>query len=276
MGWGTYSDITRHLKAAIGIVDAQVLRRPVGADLATDILVIESILYHIFHVSTGLWSDTRGPDFDFDLDFWIRAESRLDQESLVPGEARSCNSPVLGVPVSLMRLALLLRQQCQQSFVVDLDHIQSMENEAAVWERTLLRDSDAGATSAELIDHQKDLCRDASSLYAIIVSLLLTQIPRKEPGPPREVPSCDWRIQRALAIVTKYASDDGWAKCFIGNWPTYTLGFFMSRPQDREVIRSDLERRWELTKMAQVLRFRNDLESIWASRHEHGLLLKAD
>ena len=271
MGCGTYSDISRHLDAAISIVDLRLLKPliPTGVDTPIDMLIMESVLYHAFHVATGLWSDIVGSDYTFNIDFWVRAESRLYQTAVNPRSPSSYNSPVLGVPVALLRTTLLLRQKFRRFSTFDVVDTENMGGEVLAWEAALLRDQEIQPTqepNTNRANAQGDYCKDASALYVIIISLLLSQIPQSKPGPPLQASGDDLRVRRAIEIVRGHERDDGWARCFIGNWPTYTLGFFISRPEDVQVIRTDLQRRWDLTKMSQAQRFRNDLETTWASR----------
>lgn len=269
MGCGTYLDIPRHLNAATNIITLRFFHRPTGIDRLFDILAVESVLYHIFHVMTGLWSDLAEPDYQFNIDFWTQAETILNRSTFFPRASRSLNSPVLGVPASLFRLALLLRQQCRKSFVIDTTELENMKNEILGWEISVLCEQElqsASESNTGESDIQEEYYRDASTLYTIIVSLLQKEMPRKEPGPPLEVASNSWEVRKAIQILKKYEQDDGWARCFIGNWPTYTLGFFMSATEDKQVIQADMQRRWDLTKLAQITRFSSDLETTWMSR----------
>jgi hypothetical protein len=271
MGWGTYPDIPRHLEAATNIITLRLLDRPVGLDRLFDKLAVESVLYHIFHAATGLWSESKQPDYRFDINFWTRAEALLDRSTFFPWASRSLNSPVLGVPISLLRLAILLRQQCRKPVLHDRTDLQDTKKEVLGWETALFREQRLHSTSVGTrarSNTNEEYYADASSLYAIIVSLLQSQMPRKEPGPPSEVLSGSWQVRRAIQILKKYDRDDGWAQCFIGNWPVYTLGFFMSSPEDKQVVRADMQRRWSLTKLAQIGRFSGDLEKTWTTRQE--------
>lgn len=273
MGCGTYPDIPRHLNAATNIITLRLLDSPTGIKGLFDILAVESVLYHIFHVMTGLWSDLTEPDYHFDINFWTRAETLLNRSTFFPRASRSLNSPVLGVPVSLYRLALLLRQHCRNSFLLDTTDLEIMQKEISGWETSLLCEQELQSASGSNMgesDVQEEYYRDASSLYAIIVSLLRKEMPRKEPGPPLEAGSDNWQVRKAIQILKKYEQDDGWARCFIGNWPTYTLGFFMSASEDKQAIRADMQRRWDLTKLAQITRFSSDLENTWMTRQERG------
>lgn len=271
MGWGTYTDIPRHLEAATNIITLRLSDHPVGLDRLFDLLAVESVLYHIFHAATGLWSESEQPDYRFDINFWTRAEALLDRSTFFPWASRSLNSPVLGVPISLFRLAILLRQQCRTTVLYDGTDLEDTKNEVLGWEMALFHTKTLHSISVSTragSNTTEGYYLDASSLYAIIVSLLQTQIPRKEPGPPSEVLSGSWQVRRAIQILKKYDQDDGWAQCFIGNWPVYTLGFFMSSPEDKQVVRADMQRRWNLTKLAQIGRFSGDLEKTWNNRQE--------
>uniref|UniRef100_A0A8H7N3N2 Zn(2)-C6 fungal-type domain-containing protein n=1 Tax=Bionectria ochroleuca TaxID=29856 RepID=A0A8H7N3N2_BIOOC len=264
MGWGTYSDIPRHLNAAMSIIALRLLDRPMGIDRLFDFLAVESVLYHIFHMTTGLWTELSGPNYDSYIDFWYQAENLLDRSSFTTA-SRRLDSPVIGIPIALFRLALLLRQQRRNSLPLTMD-MQSIRSEVLGYEMMLFGSQELQSTSDNLAI-QEEYYKDARSLYAIIVSLLWKQmLPHSEPGPPLEVSVDCWQIRQAIQVFKKYEHDDGWARCFIGNWPTYTLGFFMSAAEDKEVIQAEMQRRWDLTKFAQVNRYIRDLQSTWAAR----------
>lgn len=110
--------------------------------------------------------------------------------------------------------------------------------------------------------------RDASCLFGIIISLLFEQLcrPHVGAGPLLPEPSESWQVGEAMRILRRHEHAEGWSRCFIGNWPVYTLGLFMKSPNDQEVVRNDLQQRLGLTGFSQVCRFQGDLEQIWASR----------
>lgn len=85
-------------------------------------------------------------------------------------------------------------------------------------------------------------------------------------GIPQATPGDKWQIIRAMHILRRHERDDEWAKWFIGNWPVYTLGYFMSSADDIHLVRRDLHRRWELTKFSQITRFIKGLEATWSGR----------
>ncbi|VUC27460.1 unnamed protein product [Clonostachys rosea] len=271
MGWGTFSDIPRHLNAAMSIITLRLLDRSACIGRLFDVLAVESVLYHIFHMTAGLWTDLPGSNCDSYIEFWYQAENLLDRSNFLSPSSRCSASPVIGVPIALFRLALLLRQQRRNSLPPTMD-VQSMQSEVLGYEVMLLGSHESQSTS-DSSTIQEEYYKDASYLYAIIVSLLWRQmLPRTEPGPPLEVLGDCWQIRRAIQVLKKYEHDDGWAKCFIGNWPTYTLGFFVSAAEDKQLIHAEMQRRWDLTKFAQVNRYIVDLQSTWDARQGENCL----
>lgn len=83
---------------------------------------------------------------------------------------------------------------------------------------------------------------------------------------PHVAPSDSWQIQKAIKILKEHQDDDQWAGCYMGTWPVYTLGFFLDETEHMDIIRKDLDRRWEVTGFMQVVRFREELETTWRSR----------
>lgn len=269
MGRGTYTDISRHVTAATHIISLRFFNQPISTGRLFDKLAIESVMYHIFLLTTGLWSDSTDQDYYFDNDFWAGAEELLNQ-STIPGTSRSFNSPVIGVPVSLFRLGILLRQQFWDCPFIHQTNMNQLRSEVLEWETDLLNHDQMSnlQNDMEQLSAEEGYYRDATFLYALVASLLLNEIPRTEPGPPFETSSNSWQIRRAVQILRKYENDDGWARCFIGNWPVYTLGFFMESAEDKQTVVVELQRRWDLTRFAQVTRFSKDLKSTWAAREQ--------
>ncbi|KAJ4299572.1 hypothetical protein N0V90_004818 [Kalmusia sp. IMI 367209] len=284
MGRGTYFDIPRHLNAATQVLALRLFKQTPTIGSPFDRLAVESVLYQIFLVTTGLWSDeevNHRLDYDFDLDFWLRAERLLDQSRVFPGQSDSLNSPVLGVPAPLFRLALTLKQMYQGAVSYDQANVGALRNEIEVWEGFVLCDKETDLLSdTEERNHKHAYYRSASYLFILIISLLFEQLPRQTSSsdevtelspktraqPPSMVDPDSWQIRKAVQILKSYQTDHEWASCFIGNWPVYTIGFFMRRPEHVQLTRSELQRRWTLTKFNQVARFCNDLEKTWAKR----------
>lgn len=277
MGRGTYTDIPRHVNAATRILTMRLFNGPLSISRSFDRLAVESVLYQIFLVTTGLWSDQIPLDYDFDARFWLQAEKLLDQSKLFPGRSNSLNSPVLGVPVTLFRLALSLKQRYQSPFRQDQATLDQLRSELEEWEALVLCGHELDCLSEyEQPNRQHRFYQDAGYLYILIASLLLDQLTGNEnqnedngqsrAEPPRPAPIESWQIRKATQILRRYQHDDEWKLCFIGNWPVYTLGFFMSRSEDVQLVRDDMHRRWNLTRFAQLARFINDLEASFTER----------
>ncbi|KAF2260878.1 hypothetical protein CC78DRAFT_522587 [Lojkania enalia] len=269
MGRGTYTDIPNHVNAATRILTLRLFDRPLSIRRPFDRLAVESVLYQIFLVSTGLWSEDIPLDYEFDSQFWLQAEKLLDHSSLFPGRSRAINSPVLGVPVSLFRLALLLKQQYHNLTGPDREISGQLKNEIGEWEMLVMCDRDPECPStSEMPNRKSRFYRDGNYLYILVVSLLLQQlVPNVHNNkPPRPASSDCWQITKALEILQYHTNDDEWKLCFIGNWPIYTLGFFVGTREGIELVRREIETRWRLTKFSQLARFGNDLEHTWARR----------
>lgn len=274
MGLGTYSDIPIHVNAAIRILTMRLLRNGGTIRHPFDRTAVESVLYQIFLVSTGLWSEPAGTVYAFNTDFWSQADDLLERSTFFPGKSVSFNSPVLGVPTSLFRLALTLRQQFGSGAPVDEDVMREAKGEVDDWEAALLADefsvverSPGGEEEDIAADEAQEICKDAERLYAIIVSLLYEQLTHRDVSESPPLPdSKAWQVKKALRILERRKDDTAWSRCYIGNWPVYTIGFFMDCLEEQEAVRHDMQRRWEEIGFAQIARFRNDLESVWAQR----------
>lgn len=280
-GHGTYADIPGHLKAASRILESRILHPATGTTTTEterlfDIVSTESVLYHTFHATVGLWtdsSDDADSDCPFDLNFWKRAESYLSGPDtfLDATDSRGFTSPVLGVSPSLSRLALQLRQLYRNTLEIsniDLQELQELQEEVAHWERALLLQSEfgtglEGCRRPESV--REEFHRDATALYTLVVSFLFTKLLESQHDDfcCIDTASNRWQLKKAIEVVQRNKSNDGWMRCYVGNWPIYTLGFFMPDPEERTVMTDDLQRRWQLTKMAQSRRFLDDIESAW-------------
>lgn len=269
MGRGTYSDIPRHVNAATRILTLRLFDRPLAKNRPFDRLAVESVLYQIFLVTTGLWSDQMSLDYDFDTQFWLQAERLLYQSTLFPTGSNILNSPVLGVPVPLFRLTITLKRLYQGTSQSDLVALHRIRTEVEEWEMVVLSGKDIDCLSpTEPRNRKHEFYTSASYLYILIISLLFDQISQQvsSAGPPSPALRDCWQIEKVIQVLQRYRDDDEWKWCFLGNWPIYTLGFFMSDPDHIEIVRSDVWRRWELTKFSQLYRFSNDLEETWAAR----------
>jgi hypothetical protein len=274
MGRGTYNDIPRHVNAAIRILKLRLLDRPLSISRPFDRLAVESVLYQIFLVTMGSWSDYSALGYQFDAGFWLRAENLLAQSMLFPSTSISTNSPVLGVPMDLFKLVLSIRRLWESPFRHDEETLDELRTELDEWERTIIVSGPASPDDQSAPpDSHYELYKDATALYVLVSSLLVQELCEGHTdeigigiGPPEPVPPDCWQVEKAAEILRRHEHDIDWARCYIGNWPVYTLGFFMSSPDDIQLVRDDMRRRWDSMRFSQLERFRNELEAIWIQR----------
>lgn len=278
MGKGTYLDIPPHLRAAMRVLTLRFFDTPATMILPFDCLALESVLYQIFLTSTVLWTDAM-PLTEFDLSFWMKAEQFLERAVLFPGRPNSLNSPVLGVPISLFRLAIQAKQALQTELLLDSDWEQ-LRAEIQDWEAKLLARQPLDPSQADNASERQELYYDGTTfLYVLIISLLLEQLEQNLTGDtisndfqgrlPKPVSRETWQIRKAMSILRAFENDDAWTSCYIGNWSVYTIGFFLEDSVDISLIRNDMDRRWMCTKFMQITRYRNDLEATWKQRDLH-------
>ena len=247
--------------------------RPFNINRPFDRLAVESVLYQIFHVTMGSWSDPSERDYHFDPEFWLRAEKLLAQSVLFPAPSVSTNSPVLGLPLALFKLVLSIKQLWRSPIRHDGETLDELKVELDEWERVVVfEDQNTNLLSAmeELSYSDHLLYEDATRLYVLVSSLLIKQLyDDSNPGAVKlhhPAPKDSWQVAKAVDVLRRHQDDDDWARCYIGNWPVYSLGFFANSPEDISVIRNDMQRRWDLMRSCQLERFRNDVEATWAER----------
>lgn len=290
MGRGTYFDIPRHLNAATRVLALRLFEQSPSINSPFDRVSIESVLYQVFLASTGLWSDEKSNymmDFSFDANFWLQAERVLNQSKTFPGKSSALNSPVLGVPVSLFRLAITLRKMYQGVLPYDERSLDDIRSEVEVWEAFVLCDKETDELSdTEEKNYKHEFYKSAGYLYILIASILLDQLASLPFSPVLPIEDTDgsdyatatyaqpplpadpdsWQVRKAVQILERYQYDDEWASCFIGNWPVYTIGFFLAAPEHVRLVLHELHRRWDLTKFNQVARYSADLEKTLVQR----------
>lgn len=254
------------------IVTIRYFNTPAAISRTFDKLVLESVLFSMFLVSIGLWSDEYNPHNTFDPAFWLRAEEWLNQINIFPTPSPGTNSPVIGVPVALLKLLILVRQLRHDLLLADVHLLRDLKREVSSWERSILcAPSLEGSVDDELEDPQSQITRDSSSLYVISASILTEQIlagDSSTTAPSAHDPDC-WKLRRARSILRKYQDNEMWSRFFTSSVPVYTIGFFMTRNEDINLVRQDLQRRWDFTRFGFILRERSDLEATWARRgHE--------
>ncbi|KIV98921.1 uncharacterized protein PV09_09363 [Verruconis gallopava] len=262
IGLGTYEDIPCHLNAAIKIIKLQFLRRQDTVIRGTfDRLAVESVLYQIFLVTTSYWSKhSTLPRFDFDDMFWLDCENLLSRSTMFPGSSTSWNSPVLGVPISLFRLNIRLRQMYDHPDLNNDTTLARMKKDVTEWEEII------ASTEPDGTDKQT-ICDDGMRMYVLVASLLVEELARKSTAASSQSDSANkWQLKSLLDIVRRREADKRWHRAFVANWPLYTAGFFVTSVDDMRLIRAAMEKRREASKVNVISRLKTDLERTWAHR----------
>lgn len=247
---------------------AHVAIRP-AARPAFDRLLLESVLNAMFTVSLGLWSEAFDPEDAFQLSFWLQAEQLLNDTETSPAPPPGLRNPVVGIPVALMKLILLIRQLRCDLNGTDVSTIRDLKREVVGWE--------ASITYSHVVDRSDDdelgvphlqMARDAASLFIVCASVLTEQLllGNSDTNTPLPHDPDSWQLRLARSLLEKYSDNVIWSRFFNITMAVYTLGFFMARDQDINLIRQDLQRRWDQTNFGFTLRYRNDLETTWALR----------
>ncbi|KAF4494387.1 hypothetical protein FAGAP_9476 [Fusarium agapanthi] len=260
-GSSSWDDQPQHVSAAIRIIISRILNAA-STDLTAFLrLALESVLYQVFLLNNGLWSSATSyislPSLD--SEFWARSEELLEHPTNMDFALLSINSPVLGMPLAVMRLATLLGQLCLGRESANMEDLLKLQTEVITWE-------DFALQAVERTDASDALNRDANCLYAMITSILMQHLMAYGPntGLPMVSPTNSWQACIALQILSRRAGDRRWSQCFIGTWPVYALGFLLSDGKDRDIVRHDMQSRRELTGFWVVKRFQEDLERFWS------------
>jgi hypothetical protein len=262
MSGSSYQDLPQHVSAAMRIVISRILNATASGALSSfDHMTLESVLYQVFLLNTGLWSSAMSyePLRPLNSEFWDRSEELLDHPANLSFALLSLNSPVLGVPVSLMRLAMFLGQLCLGRQSGTMEDLKKLQTKVAAREESALQ------AMAE-IDAPDTLNRDANCLYAMVSSILIQHLVAFGPrtGFPKVRCLDNWQTRIALNILCRRSGDPHWSASHIGTWPVYAMGFLLDDHKERDIVRRDMQTRQDLTGFWIVKRFQEDLESSWA------------
>ncbi|KAF5680462.1 hypothetical protein FDENT_8401 [Fusarium denticulatum] len=260
-GSSSWDDQPQHVSAAIKIIISRILNAT-STDLTTFLrLALESVLYQVFLLNNGLWSSVNSyVSFQsLNSEFWALSEKLLEHPTSLDFSLLSINSPVLGMPLAVMRLATYLGQLCLGRESANMEDLVKLQTEVTTWE-------DFALQAVEHTDAYDALNKDANCLYTMIASILMQHLIAFGPntGLPKVSPIDSWQACTALQILSRRAGDHRWLECFMGTWPVYALGFLLSDGNDRDIVRRDMQSRRELTGFWIVKRFQEDLEGSWA------------
>lgn len=248
------------------ILSMRLFKKPAPTMSPFTKLAVESVLNQIFLISTGLWSDDTACQRTFDFHFWSQAESLLLGQVPYSGQTGSVNSPVLGIPVQLFRLAMTVKLFYQGPTRPSERALSRLKAEIGSWE-VLVREPQLAETwthnNPTSPTHRYD--QDVAYLMILVDSLLLEQVLQGTTARnfPLQAESDSWQIKTAVDILQRNQLDERWSVCFIGSWPVYTLGYLFGNRAGLQLVRDDLDRRWRRTRFSQVNRYRKDLEQFW-------------
>ena len=276
MGLGTDQDIPVHLGAAVAILDRLWFSNTHGPVISNlfDRLAAESVVYQLFLVGMGLWSDTHRESLtcnaDVDLDrFWERCEAFLERTQLFPELTTGRNSPVLGVPFSLFKLLLRLRKLLAGADVHLRDAFSARKAELREWEQwvDLFGDSKCNETD-DFSRGRAAMSEDTTRLYLLIASLITDQLIRRAHKAPEQSSENEqsWQLRQILSIMDRRRDDPQWLTCYLGNWPIYTIGRFLTSNEAISSLRQEMRKRWEIQRLSQVKRYWTDLEKFWSAK----------
>lgn len=229
-------------------------------------IAVESVLYQIFIAEAGTWYHCPS-NYSFDVNFWLQAERLLSRSVLFPDKPTSINSPIIGIPLSILRIVLMVKDLFLTPSLKDEQTFQLLGEELQRWNSLLLENGEA---SKEFFDDtlpHHHIYKDAAILFFLIASLLLESIPRTDVAhntnqPPQLITS--WQKEKIVQILQEHCDDHAWSMFFLLCWPVYTVGFFMETEGERDLVREDLRRRWTATGSSQVARFLSELETAWS------------
>ncbi|KLO84777.1 uncharacterized protein LW93_5058 [Fusarium fujikuroi] len=260
-GSSSWDDQPQHVSAAFKIILSRVLNVRNAGLSAFLRLSLESVLYQVFLLNKGLWSSATSyvslqPS---NSGFWARFEKLLEHPDNMDFDLLTFNSPVLGMPLAVMRLATFLGHLCLGRESASMEDLLKLQAEVTACE-------DFARQAAKQIDGSNTLNRDAHCLYVLVASILMQHLIAFGPntGFPRVSPTDSWQACAALQILSRRAGDHSWSECFIGTWPVYALGFLLPDDKDRVIVCRDMQSRRELTGFWIVKRFQEDLDRSWA------------
>jgi hypothetical protein len=280
MGNGTYEDTSIHVNAAAQVLERRFFRPGAGADLKqpTDRLVVESVIYHIFQIEMGFWSDIpgKGLAYQFDPAFWLKCEGLLRGSSKSPELPDPSTSPVLGIPMALYKLMLIVKRLWtmnpkSRSFETSLSQV---ETELDVWDRSgLLASEDEKSLAicqSPVLASSHSIVGHATTIMAICASLLVHQL-RRQPHCIR-VPiapagdECGEQVDKIITILRSRKGDHQWTSCHVSTYPVYVAGYFMRSEEEIGLVRAEMQQRFEDLHWRQVSRYWDDLETVWGTR----------
>jgi hypothetical protein len=275
IGDGTHDDISIHVSAAVQVLERRFLQSgtKLGLECPVDRLVVESVLYQIFQLEMGFWSDVTGKGlaYQFDPRFWLKCEGLLHGSSTTPGPIDASTSPVLGIPMAIYKLMLMIRKL----WTMDprppdfFNSLKQVETELASWEQYELlgpeNNNSLASCQSPMHTSSCSLVGHATLIMVTCVSLLLRQLrgqAHSSPSPPEDEEGGKM-VDRIIFILRSRKGDHQWTSCHVATYPIYVAGYFMRSEKEVSLVRAEMQQRFEDLHWRQVSRFWEDLETVW-------------
>lgn len=278
IGDETHDDISIHVGAAVQVLARRFLQP--GAELGfkrpVDRLVVESVIYQIFQLEMGFWSDDSGEGlaYQFDPRFWLKCEGLLRGPSTSPELPNANTSPVLGIPMAIYKLMLMIRRLWTMNpKPPDFNHsLTRLEAELGSWERYGLLEHENESLFASckppIAVSSHSIVGHATIIMVTCASLLVHQLrrqPHGSPVAPNDEESGEL-VDRIISILRYRKGDHQWTSCHVATYPIYVAGYFMRSEEEISLVRSEMQQRFEDLHWRQVSRFWDDLETVWRMR----------
>jgi hypothetical protein len=278
MGNGTYDDTSTHVNAAVQVLERRFFQPGAEIDLQqpTDRLMVESVIYQIFQLEMGFWSDDREKclPYQFDPRFWLKCENLLRSSSKFPELPDASSSPVLGIPMAIYKLMLMIRRLWTMDprppdFYILLSQL---EIELDSWKQaeSLEPQNEKSTATCQppLLAPSNTIVGHATMIMVICASLVLNQL-RSQPSGCLVAPvndECGGQVERMMSILRYRKGDQRWTSCHVATYPVYVAGYFTRSKEEIDLVRADMQQRFENLHWGQVSRYWEDLETIWRMR----------
>ncbi|WPB01154.1 uncharacterized protein RHO25_005775, partial [Cercospora beticola] len=257
---GTRRDVPAHVSAAIRILELDAMRP--SMELLTDPLgdlVLESVAFQVFLLAMGSWSTLDEIDDRYAKVFWTHCRRLSQRLSSNKSRPPPRFSPVFGMDFEIVT-AMIDIKRC---FARTISHEERQGLVANVQAQFASLNNSTNLLAAGA--RSNSVTEDLTRLVILAISIFLehlTHDPLAYLTLPRPSTS-NLQLQCIMTILEARRQDPEWSNSYLGLWPVWTVGIFMHHEYHIELIRDDLERRWDAIHMSVISRYREDLENVW-------------
>lgn len=252
-----------HVNAAIKILELDATNE-ISKNAMGD-LVLESVAFQVFLLAMGSWSQLDEINDQYAKVFWTHCKRLNQQLSSDKDRPPPRFSPVFAMDFGIVT-AMIDIKQCfarTMSNKQRQDLLANVQAQLASWSN--------GTDLGYPIDQENSVTGDLTRLVVLAISIFLehlTHDPLAYLTLPRPS-SSSWQLRKIISILELRRQDPEWSNSYLGIWPVWTVGIFMHNECHIELIRDDLQRRWDAIHMSVISRYREDLESVWGKSADH-------